>query len=218
MLYALTYYAGPHYNGTWIWLHIFLSDVITYSYADFNAYLCFHKNNSALKGETYSDQRLILFRYSHILSQISLEITVYSSFMWKCYCGLIQCAPVVTLLFLHNYFYFCKHTRQYNSLIDKVLIDQIKLQITQCTCPISHNAPFRREMCTFFVLNGALWDMGQVHYEICGIGLLYLLHALNRRLQCGNLSSVSTRVSSSYLGLNFIVKVLINVIHQVTWF
>ena len=62
-------------------------------------------------------------------------------------------------------------------------------QIPQCTCPISHNAPFRTEMCIapsqwetallcndvshwlgakdISVLNGPLWDMGQVHCGIC---------------------------------------------------
>ena len=35
-------------------------------------------------------------------------------------------------------------------------------QIPQCTCSISHNAPFRTEMCTHIsVLNSALWDMKQ---------------------------------------------------------
>ena len=38
-------------------------------------------------------------------------------------------------------------------------------QIQQCTCPISHNAPFRTEMYT-------LWDLGQVYCEICEIGQL----------------------------------------------
>ena len=34
-------------------------------------------------------------------------------------------------------------------------------QIPKYSCYISHNAPFRNEMCTF--LNGALWDMERVH-------------------------------------------------------
>ena len=37
-------------------------------------------------------------------------------------------------------------------------------QIPSCTCAISHNAPFRTEI--FSVLNGALWDMEQVHSGI----------------------------------------------------
>ena len=45
-------------------------------------------------------------------------------------------------------------------------------QIPECSFSISHNAPFTIEMCTFLVLRGALWDMEEVHSEICEIGLL----------------------------------------------
>ena len=38
-------------------------------------------------------------------------------------------------------------------------------QIPECTCSISHNAPFRTEMYT-------LWDMEHVHSEICELGQL----------------------------------------------
>ena len=45
----------------------------------------------------------------------------------------------------------------------------------------SHNAPFHIPQCTIqnrnvhiSVLNGALWDMEQVHYGICEIGLFHL--------------------------------------------
>ena len=45
-------------------------------------------------------------------------------------------------------------------------------QILECTCLISHNASSRTEMCVFSVLNGALWDTGQVRCGICETGLL----------------------------------------------
>ena len=32
-------------------------------------------------------------------------------------------------------------------------------QIPECTCTISHNAPFRTEMCTFLCWMRALWDV-----------------------------------------------------------
>ena len=43
-------------------------------------------------------------------------------------------------------------------------------QIPQCTSPISHNTLFRAEMCVFLFLNGALWDMVDVHCGICELG------------------------------------------------
>ena len=63
--------------------------------------------------------------------------------------------------------------------------NRVTSQIPQCTCSISHNVLFRTEMCTFLfwcalwdiyvysgisVLNGALWDMEQVHCGICELG------------------------------------------------
>ena len=39
------------------------------------------------------------------------------------------------------------------------------------TCPISHNASFKTEMC-ISVLIGVLWDMEQVYCGICAIGLV----------------------------------------------
>ena len=46
-------------------------------------------------------------------------------------------------------------------------------QIPQCTSPISHNAPFcNRNVHTFLLENGALWDICLVHYGICEMGLL----------------------------------------------
>ena len=42
-------------------------------------------------------------------------------------------------------------------------------QIPQCTSPISHNAPFYIEICTFLLQIGALWDMGLVPCGICEI-------------------------------------------------
>ena len=36
-------------------------------------------------------------------------------------------------------------------------------QISQSTCPISHNVPLRNKNMYISVLNGALYDMGQVH-------------------------------------------------------
>ena len=45
-------------------------------------------------------------------------------------------------------------------------------RIPQCTCPISHSASFRTEMCTF-LFGMVHWDMGQVHCGICEIGLTY---------------------------------------------
>ena len=42
-------------------------------------------------------------------------------------------------------------------------------QIPKCTCPISHNTPFRTQMCIFLLL----WDMGQVHHGICETGLVW---------------------------------------------
>ena len=44
--------------------------------------------------------------------------------------------------------------------------------IAQCTCLISHSAPFRTEKVHISVLNGALWDIGQVHCGICEFNLL----------------------------------------------
>ena len=41
----------------------------------------------------------------------------------------------------------------------------------QCTCSISHNASFTVEMHTS-VLNGALWDMEQMHCGVCSIWTL----------------------------------------------
>ena len=37
---------------------------------------------------------------------------------------------------------------------------------------------FVKEMCTFLLQNGALWDMGLVHYWMCATGLL-LSHTMN---------------------------------------
>ena len=45
-------------------------------------------------------------------------------------------------------------------------------QILQCACSISYNAPFRTEHVYIYVLNGAFWDMEEVHCEICETGLL----------------------------------------------
>ena len=42
-------------------------------------------------------------------------------------------------------------------------------QIPQCIRQITHNAPFSN---IFLLQNGALWDMGLVHCEICAMGLL----------------------------------------------
>ena len=67
--------------------------------------------------------------------------------------------------------------------------NRLILQIPQCTCPISHNAPFGTEMCTFqfwmvhcgildrYIVGygtgaGALWDMGLVY---CGIWDKYIV-------------------------------------------
>ena len=45
-------------------------------------------------------------------------------------------------------------------------------QIPQCTCSISHNAPFRTEISA---LTGALWDMEQVLFGVCELGPLWVL-------------------------------------------
>ena len=46
-------------------------------------------------------------------------------------------------------------------------------QIPECIRQVSHNAPFgNRHMCTFLLLNIALWDMGLLHCGIYVIGLL----------------------------------------------
>ena len=42
-------------------------------------------------------------------------------------------------------------------------------QIPQCIRQITHNAPFSN---IFLWQNGALWDMGLVHFGICAMGLL----------------------------------------------
>ena len=40
-------------------------------------------------------------------------------------------------------------------------------QIPQCTCPISHNAPFRTEMFTFLFWMAYCWIWEKVHCVIC---------------------------------------------------
>ena len=52
-------------------------------------------------------------------------------------------------------------------------------QIPDCTGFISHNAPFRTEMCTFLFWMEHLWDIEQVHSGICELGQLNL-----RRCDC----------------------------------
>ena len=42
-------------------------------------------------------------------------------------------------------------------------------QIPQCIRQITHNAPFSN---IFLLQNGALWDMGLVHWGVCAMGLL----------------------------------------------
>ena len=44
--------------------------------------------------------------------------------------------------------------------------------IPQCTCLLTHNSPFKRDMCTFLFCMG-YWRMGYVHCGICEIGLLH---------------------------------------------
>ena len=52
-------------------------------------------------------------------------------------------------------------------------------QILQCTSSISHNAPFRTEMCTFlfWMVHCGIWE--NVHCGICEIGLLSFPHCVN---------------------------------------
>ena len=53
-------------------------------------------------------------------------------------------------------------------------INRPNSQIPQCTCPISHNEPFRIEICTFlFWLMHCGVHCGTVHCEICEIGLCF---------------------------------------------
>ena len=44
-------------------------------------------------------------------------------------------------------------------------------QIPLWTCPESHNAPLRKEVCTFLLQNDSLWDTCLMHCGMCGIGL-----------------------------------------------
>ena len=53
------------------------------------------------------------------------------------------------------------------------------LKISQGTCPISHDAPFRTEM-HISVLNGALWDIGQVHCRVYELGQSWIRFMLCR--------------------------------------
>ena len=77
--------------------------------------------------------------------------------------------------------------------------------IPQRACSISHNAIFRTERCTFFVMNSALWDTEQVDYGSCEIVLLL------SKMPEGSTSYLSRRnhtLNSFRLGMHICVSEL----------
>ena len=70
-------------------------------------------------------------------------------------------------------------------------------QISEYTCSISYNVPFRRETLQISILNGALWVMAQVHCGICEIGLIPNWESL--LLRCLGLKSFSSFKSPTAL-------------------
>ena len=74
-----------------------------------------------------------------------------------------QCVnPIITGSYLH----ICIHGTFYSN--------RPMASISQYTSPISQNAPFVTEMCTFLLQNGALWDICLIHCGISSIGLCSL--------------------------------------------
>ena len=55
-------------------------------------------------------------------------------------------------------------------------------QIPQSICPISHNAPFRTEMCTFLfrMVHCGIWD----RYIVVFVNLVYWLHMKDDTQEC----------------------------------
>ena len=72
---------------------------------------------------------------------------------------------------------FCENWTHYNSTALYTACNRPVAQISQCTSPIAHNAPFcyRKfaHVCMFLLQNGALWDIiCLMHCAICEMGLL----------------------------------------------
>ena len=62
----------------------------------------------------------------------------------------------------------------YQWMVGLVSINRPILQIPECTCPISHNAPFWTEMCTLLFLHSTLLGVRQAHCEFCEFGCVPL--------------------------------------------
>ena len=68
---------------------------------------------------------------------------------------------------------YIKKSKRFEQLLVPRELELTNGQIPQSTSPISHNAPFKTDMCAFlFWMVRVLWGMGQVQSEICEIGLL----------------------------------------------
>ena len=59
-------------------------------------------------------------------------------------------------------------------------IHRIKSQIPECTCTISHNVPFRTEMCTFL-----FWMEHCRIWNRCILGFVKLIHYVGSSAYCG---------------------------------
>ena len=64
-----------------------------------------------------------------------------------------------------------------NGVTLSCLLNWLNSQIPQCTCPISHNAPFRTEICTFlfWMVHCGIWDR-------CIVGFVILFYYITRCL------------------------------------
>ena len=89
--------------------------------------------------------------------------------IFVCKCSLL-CISLTNSMRIGKYFQVIMII--YESVFIFITIGQIS-QTPQCTCSISHNAPLRTEMCTYYILNGVPWDMSLVHYGICAAGIMF---------------------------------------------
>ena len=74
-------------------------------------------------------------------------------------------------------------------------------QIPECIYAITHNAPFcNRNVCTFLLQNGALWDIFLMHCGICETCLLHDAPLISNRapFKCITMTSHERHVVSNY--------------------